>query len=422
MHRVAITGLGLITPIGCGKEAVTEALLAGRNAIGRISSIDPSGLPTDIGAEVSGFEPDAYFDKREARRMDRFSQFALAAAIGAVEDAGISSGTYEPARCGVYVGSGIGGMRTLEEEHRKFLDKGPERVSALFIPMMIGNMAAGNISNRFGLTGPSMSIVTACASGANSIGEAMRAIRHGYLDMALAGGTEAPITPTSVSGFWNMNALSQAKSPETACLPFDARRSGFVIGEGAAVLVLERYEAAVARGARIYCELAGYGATDDAYHMTSPDPEGKGAALAMTKALQDAGMRADEVGYINAHGTGTPLNDKYETAAIKIALGGHAYKVPVSSTKSMTGHLLGAAGAAEAAFTALCLHHGFLPPTVGLDEPDSECDLDYVPKKARMQTIDACLSNSLGFGGHNACLAFRRTADTVPFMQKEIQS
>ena len=410
MNRVAITGIGIMSPIGCDPKTVTASLLEGVSGIGRIEGLDTAGLGTDIGAEVRDFDPSAYFDRRDARRMDRFSQLSMAAAVSAYGDSGLNEGTYEPGMCGSYIGSGIGGMKTLEEEHKKLLEKGPDRVSPLFIPMLIGNMAAGNVSNHFRITGPSMCIVTACASGANSIGEAMRAIRHGYIDMAFAGGAEAPLTRAAISGFWNMNALSTAKDPSSASMPFDKRRSGFVIGEGSAVLVLERYGKALERGARIYAELAGYGCTDDAYHITSPDPEGKGASRAMSLAIRDAGLTAGDIGYINAHGTSTPLNDRYETLAIKKTFGDTAYDVPVSSTKSMTGHLLGAAGALEAAFSALALYEGFIPPTTNYSEPDPDCDLDYVPNRARKADLAAVISNSLGFGGHNACLALTKAS------------
>ncbi|HOA15596.1 MAG TPA: beta-ketoacyl-ACP synthase II [Bacillota bacterium] len=408
MNRVAITGIGAITPIGNDAETIFKSMQEGRNGISRIEGVDVEGVGTDIAAQVKNFEPGDYFERRDARRMDRFTQFAVAASVTAMRDAGIPDGTYDPTKCGVYVGSGIGGITTLEEEHRKMMEKGPGRVSALFIPMLIGNMAAGNISARLGFRGASMSIVTACASGANSLGEAMRAIRHGYLDMALAGGTEAPLSRTSMAGFWNMTALSSAADPDAASTPFDRRRSGFVMGEGAALLVLERMDRAVARGARIYAELAGYGATDDAYHITSPDPEGRGAAEAMLQAVADAGLFASDIDYVNAHGTSTPLNDKYETAAIKRAFGDHAGKLAVSSTKSMTGHLLGAAGAIEAAITALAVQRDYMPPTINYLEPDPECDLDYVPNKGRACRVDAAISNSLGFGGHNACLLIRK--------------
>lgn len=408
MRRVAITGIGAISPIGNGAEEIFESIRTGRSGIGRLEGMRTDDLGTDIAAQVKRFEPGDWFDRREARRMDRFTQFALAASIDAYKDAGLAEGTYELQRCGVYIGSGIGGITTLEEEHQKLLEKSPSRVSALFIPMLIGNMAAGNVSARFGFRGASMSVVTACASGANSIGEVMRAIRHGYLDMALAGGTEAPLTRTSIAGFKNMTALSQATDPASASTPFDRRRSGFVIGEGAAVLVLEDMQAALGRGARIYAEVAGYSATDDAYHITSPDPEGRGASEAMTLAVKDAGLALSDIGYINAHGTSTPLNDKYETAAIKKAFGDMAYSIPVSSTKSVTGHLLGAAGAIEAAITALALQRGLLPPTMNYEEKDPDCDLDYVPNKARPAAITAAISNSLGFGGHNACLALKK--------------
>ncbi len=408
-RRVVITGLGAITPVGGSMEESWASIKAGKHGIAPISSFDPTALGVPLAAEVKNFDPAAYgIPKKEARRMDRFCQLAVGASKMAMENCGTRFEDLDPFRVGVIVGSGIGGFQTIGEEHTKYMEKGPSRVSVFFIPMIISNMAAGMISMEFQFKGANFSTVTACSSGAHAIGEAFRSIKHGYLDAAVTGGAEASVAEFAMAGFQNMGALTQSSDPDRASIPFDKERSGFVLGEGASILVLEEYEHARARGAHIYAELAGYGATGDAYHITSPDPEGLGAAKAMEFAMEEAGVTPEQVDYINAHGTSTGLNDEFETKAIKLALGEQAYKTPVSSTKSMTGHLLGAAGAVEASFTALALEEGLIPPTIGLKEPDELCDLDYVPGEARKREIRCALSNSLGFGGHNACLCLKK--------------
>ena len=408
MERVVITGMGIISPLGNRVEEFWSNLQSGKNGIGKLTAFDGTEFKASLAAQVNDFSPEQYIDKKEARRMDRFTQFAVASAVEAMEQAGLDMTAEDPFRAGVIFGSGIGGMSTFEEEHTKLLQKGPGRVSPFCIPLLISNMASASISIRYGFKGSTMSTVTACASSTHAIGEAMRAIRHGYLDIAIAGGAEATITPLSFAGFSNMMALSTSDDPDAASLPFDARRGGFVMGEGAATLVLESYRHAAVRGANILCEVGGYGSTSDAYHITSPDPDGEAAAYSMSMAVKDAGIDPSEVGYINAHGTGTPLNDKYETAAIKKAFGEHAYGLSVSSTKSMTGHLLGAAGAVEAIASALALRDGIVPPTINYKEKDPECDLDITPNKAAHKPLRAALSNSLGFGGHNATILLRR--------------
>lgn len=407
-RRVVVTGLGAITPLGNNAADTWNGLASGRNGIGPITLFDTEGYKARLGAEVKGFDPREYMDVNETLRTDRYTQFAIAAAEQAVEDSGFQA-TTAPERRAVILGTGIGGIGTFEAEHRKLLEKGPRRVSPLFVPMMISNMAAGQIAIRHDCRGSAMPAVTACASGSNAIGEAMRLIRHGYADVAITGGTEAAITPSAVAGFTNMKALSTAEDPNAASLPFDSRRAGFVIGEGAVALVLEEYEHAVARGARIYGEVAGYGSTCDAYHITSPHPEARGGGQAMLDAMREAGYTGEDVVYVNAHGTGTPMNDVVETQAIKNALGEEqAHKAYISSTKSMTGHMLGAAGAVEALACLYALNEGVIPPTINLQEQDPHCDLYYVPNKAEHADITLALSNSLGFGGHNACLAFRK--------------
>lgn len=410
-RRVVVTGMGAVTPLGNNVQETWDNLVAGKNGIGPITLFDTSAYKAKLGAEVKNFDPMDYMEKSDMLRSDRCTHFAVAAASQAVAESGIE-GNVVPERFGVYIGAGIGGIGTFETEHSKLIEKGPRRVSALFIPMMITNMAAGTIAIRHDCRGPAMPAVTACASGSNAIGEAMRLIRHGYADAVIAGGTEAAICPTAVAGFANMQALSTAENPEEASLPFDSRRKGFVIGEGAVVLVLEEYEHAKARGAKIYGEVCGYGSTCDAYHMTSPHPEARGGAQAMKDAMAEAGYIQGETVYINAHGTGTMMNDKTETLAIKTALGEEAaYQAYVSSTKSMTGHMLGAAGAIEALVCLKTLEEHVIPPTMHLDVPDPACDLNYVPNQAAKVKVDLALSNSLGFGGHNACLAFRRVKE-----------
>ena len=407
-RRVVVTGLGVISPIGNTVEECWKNMISGVHGIGPITLFDTTDYKAKVAAEVKDFDPRAYMDKTETLRSDRYAQFGLAAACQAVEESGVI-GTLPPDRVAVYFGSGIGGIRTFTEEHTKLLNRGPKRVSPYFVPMMIANMAAGQIAIRFNCQGAALPAVTACASGSNAIGEALRAIRHGYADAVITGGAEAAISECGVAGFVNMQALSVSPDPDAACLPFDQRRGGFVIGEGAAALVLEEYEHAVKRGARIYGEVCGYGSTCDAYHITAPRPDADGGARAMEQALAEAGYRKGETVYVNAHGTGTPLNDVAETAAIKRALGEEeAQKAYVSSTKSMTGHMLGAAGAIEALACLKAMEEGIIPPTIHLEEPDPACDLNYVPNQAVKAEVDLCLSNSLGFGGYNACLAFRK--------------
>ena len=403
-----MTGLGAVTPVGNTVEETWNSLVNGIHGIGPITQFDTTEMKAKLGAEVKNFDPRDYMEKAEILRTDRYVQFALASAVQAVEESGIV-GTVEPERFGVYFGSGIGGINSFTTEHKKLLDRGPSRVSPYFIPMLIANMGAGMIAIRFQCKGAALPAVTACASGSNAIGEAVRAIRHGYADAMITGGAEASINPCGVAGFINMKALSTAENPEEASLPFDKRRKGFVIGEGGAALVLEEYEHAKKRGAHIYGEVCGYGSTCDAYHMTSPAPDAEGGARAMKQALEEANYTGSERVYVNAHGTGTPMNDSGETLAIKQALGKEqAYKAFVSSTKSMTGHMLGAAGALEAIVCLKVMETGILPPTIHLQEPDPACDLNYIPKKAIRQKVDLCISNSLGFGGHNASLAFRK--------------
>ena len=407
-RRVVVTGMGVVSPVGSNMETAWNNLTAGYNGIGPITCFDTTNYKAKLGAQVKDFDPLAYMEKSETLRSDRFAQFALGAAVQAVEESGVI-GTLPPERVAVYFGSGIGGLNTVTTEVEKLNNRGPHRVSPLCVPMMIANMAAGMIAIRYNCQGAALPAVTACASGSNAIGEALRVIRHGYADAVITGGAEASIVPVGVAGFINMKALSTAEDPDAASLPFDARRGGFVIGEGAAALVLEEYEHAKARGAKIYGEVCGYGSTCDAYHITAPHPEAEGGARAMVQALEEAGYRAGESVYVNAHGTGTPLNDVGETLAIKKALGEeNARKALISSTKSMTGHMLGAAGAIEAIVCLKVLETGIVPPTINLREPDPRCDLNYVPNTAVTADIDLCLSNSLGFGGHNACLAFRK--------------
>ncbi len=408
-RRVVVTGMGAITPLGNSVEETWEKMIGGVHGIGPITQFDTSNFKAKLGAEVKNFDPRQYMEKADTLRSDRFAQFALAAACQAVEDSGIE-GTLPPERMSVYFGAGIGGIHTFETEYSKLLEKGPRRVSPLFVPMMIPNMAAGLIAIRFHCQGAALPAVTACASGSNAIGEAMRAIRHGYADAVITGGAEAAITPSGLAGFINMQALSLSENPDEASLPFDARRGGFVIGEGAAALVLEEYEHAKARGARIYGEVCGYGSTCDAYHITAPHPQAEGGARAMSAALAEAAYTEKDVVYVNAHGTGTPMNDSTETLAIKTALGAEAYNAFISSTKSMTGHMLGAAGAIEAIACLKALEEEIMPPTINLRQPDPACDLNYVPNEALKAPITLALSNSLGFGGHNACLAFRKVS------------
>jgi len=405
--RVVITGLAAISPVGTGVDKFWDSLVNGRSGIGPITRFAADQFPTRIAGEVKDFDPSQYIDKKEAKRMDRFTQFAVAGAKMAVADAGIDLEQLEKDRVGVVLGSGIGGIETMEESCRVLSEKGPGRVSPFFVPMMIGNMAAGQIAISLGVTGPNITVVTACASATNAVGDAFKLIQRGGAEVVIAGGTEASITPLSFAGFCSMKALSTRNDePEKASRPFDAERDGFVMGEGAGLLVLESLEHAQKRGARIYAEILGYGATADAHHITAPAPGGVGAARAMQEAIKDAGIKPEDVDYINAHGTSTELNDKYETLAIKSVFGDHAYKLAISSIKSMTGHLLGAAGGIEAVATVLSVANNLVPPTINLDNPDPECDLDYVPHQARKMTVNYALSNSLGFGGHNATILF----------------
>ena len=406
-RRVVVTGLGAVTPLG-GRVAETwEAMKAGKNGIGPITLFDTEKFKVHLGAEVRDFHPEDYMSVNESLRTDRYAQFALAAADQACADSGIE-GTVDPQAFAVYFGTGIGGIRTFETEHTKLLERGPRRVSPLLIPMMISNMAAGLIAIRHKCHGPALPAVTACASGSNAIGEAVRLIRHGYADAVISGGAEAAICPSAVAGFGKMGALSAAADPDAASLPFDKRRAGFVIGEGGVSLILEEYEHALKRGARIYGEICGYGSTCDAYHMTAVQPEAEQSSRAMTMAMREAEFTEADRVYVNAHGTGTPMNDSVESTAIKRAFAGKLDVVRVSSTKSMTGHMLGAAGAIEAMACLLALRDGVIPPTINLLEKDEACDIPVVAGKAEKQDITLALSNSFGFGGHNVCLAFRK--------------
>ena len=406
--RVVVTGLGAVTPVGNSVPEYWRAVCEGRSGVGPITRFDAKRLDTRIAAEVKGFDPLRVIEKKEVKKLDLFLQYALAAGVEAVEDAKIDFEQVDPTRAGALVGSGIGGILSVLEWHRVLLERGPSRISPFFIPSLIVNMASGQLSLRYKLKGPNSSVVTACATGNHAIGDAFRIIQRGDADLMLAGGSEALIGELPLAGFGQMKALSTRNDePTRASRPFDAERDGFVPGEGAGIVVLESAEHAIRRGARIYGEIVGYGATADAYHMTAPDPDGDGAMRAMAGALRDAGLRPEDIGYINAHGTSTPYNDKTETLAIKKVFG-PATRVAVSSTKSMIGHLLGAAGGVETVVTVLALHHAILPPTVNYEVPDPECDLDYVPNVARKVEVDAALSNGFGFGGTNATLAFRR--------------
>ncbi|MCS7307333.1 MAG: beta-ketoacyl-ACP synthase II [Aquificaceae bacterium] len=411
MRRVVVTGLGVVTPIGTGVEKFWSNLIAGVSGIDTIKRFDPVevGLTVHIAGEVKDFEPEKYFDKKDAQKVSEFIKFAVAASEEAIKDGGLLESRVDPYKIGVIIGTGIGGLRDIEEQQKVLMEKGPRRVSPFFIPYGISNMASGLVAIRYGFKGPNYCVVSACATGNHAIGDAMRLIQKGDIDVAIAGGCESAITPLGVAGFAVMRALSTRNhEPQKASRPFDMERDGFVMGEGAGVLVLEEYEHAKARGAKIYAELVGYGATDDAYHITAPCVDGEGAYMCMKLALEDARIRPEEVEYINAHGTSTPLNDKSETLAIKRLFGEHAYRLKVSSNKSMIGHLLGAAGAVEAVATVKTVSTGIIPPTINLENPDPECDLDYVPNKAIEYPVNYALSNSFGFGGTNACLVFKR--------------
>ncbi|PYM17890.1 MAG: beta-ketoacyl-[acyl-carrier-protein] synthase II [Candidatus Rokuibacteriota bacterium] len=408
-RRVVVTGLGALTPLGNTTDEFWAGLRDGRSGIGPITKFDATGFPTRIAGEVRDFDPLKYVDRKDARRLDPYLMYAMAAAIMAVEDSGLDAAKTDPTRFGVMIGSGIGGITTLLDAHQNMLTKGPDRVSPFFIPMLIINMASGLVSMRFGAKGPNSSVVTACATGNHAIGDAFKIIQRGAADVMLAGGAEAIIVPLTIAGFCSMKAMStRNEEPEKASRPFDLDRDGFVCGEGAGVVLVEALDHARARDARVYAEVVGYGMTGDAHHMTAPDPDGDGAYRAMRAALADGGLAPEDVGYVNAHGTSTPYNDKFETLAIKRAFGDHARRLAVSSTKSMTGHLLGAAGGIEAIATVLALHHGILPPTINYETPDPDCDLDYVPNHARKQDVEVALSNAFGFGGTNATLAFRK--------------
>ena len=407
-NRVVITGIGAVTPVGSDMDTFWDNIQAGRHGIDVVRDFDMSDQKVSLAAQVKDFHPEEYMEKKEARRMDRYTQFAMAAAKMAVEDCGSDLHDLDPYRVGVVIGSGIGGLITVTTNNAKFVEKGPHGISALMIPMMIANMAAGMVAMRYGFKGVNYATVSACSSSGHAVGEAFHAIRHGYADAVVAGGAEATVIPFALAAFANMTALCTGTDPDRASIPFDAERSGFIMGEGAGVMVLESLDHALARGAKIYAEIAGYGATADAYHITSPDPEGTGAAKSMEFAIRDAGLTPADIGYINAHGTSTPPNDRTETVAIKKLFGARAYQIPVSSTKSMTGHLLGAAGVVEGIICALALRDGVIPPTVGYKVPDPECDLDYVTQGARKADIRAAISNSLGFGGHNATLCLRK--------------
>ncbi len=408
-RRVVVTGMGMVSPLGTSVEKSWQALIQGKSGVGRITKFDPTGFDTQIAAEVKGFVPENFIDKKEIKRMDIFIQYAMAAAVMAMEDSGLKITPANADRVGVVVGAGLGGLTTIEAFHKILMERGPGRISPFFIPSLIVNEAPGNISMRFGAKGPNTSVVTACATGNHNIGDAWRIIQRGDADAVIAGGVEATITPLAVSGFNAMKALStRNQEPERASRPFDKDRDGFVMGEGAGIITLEELSLALDRGAKIYAEIIGYGLSGDAYHITAPAPDGEGAARSMQMALKDSGIPPEEVDYINAHGTSTYYNDIYETLAIKTVFKEHAKKLPISSTKSMTGHLLGGAGGVESIFTILTLFNGIMPPTINYETPDPECDLDYVPNQARKGSVRVALSNSFGFGGTNAVLAFKK--------------
>ncbi len=410
-RRVALTGVGVVSPVGIGRDAFWAGLMEGRSGVRRITAFDPTPYETQIGGEVTDFDPSAFMDRKEVRRNDRFVQFALAATRLALDDAGLAITPRNAERIGVIIGSGIGGASTWEEQHRVLLERGPGRVSPFFVPMLMLNGGSGIVSIATGAKGPNFAVVSACATGGHAIGEASRAIQHGEADAMICGGSEAALTPLSLAGFGTMKAMSTRNDePARAVRPFDAGRDGFVMGEGAGILVLEAWEQAEQRGAHIYAEICGYGTSSDAFHITQPDPEGDGAARAMQAALLDAKLAPAQVDYINAHGTSTPYNDKCETVAIKRVWGAEAHRVAISSTKSMTSHLLGAAGGVEAIVCALAIERGIIPPTINYEVPDPDCDLDYVPNTARAARVDVAMSNAFGFGGHNAILIIRRPA------------
>ena len=408
-RRVVVTGVGLVIPTGIGTETAWKNICEGKSGIGHLTRFDPNGFETKIAGEVRGFNPEAYIEKKEIKKMDLFIQYALAATKEALEGSQLKITPENCDRIGVIVGTGLGGLPTIEKYHQILLERGPSRISPFFIPMLIANLASGQIAIQFGAKGPNTCLVTACATGAHCIGDAFRAIVYGDAEAIIAGGTEANITPLTIGGFNAMKALStRNEEPEKACRPFEKNRDGFVVAEGAGILILEELEFALKRGAKIYGELIGYGYTGDAYHITAPPPEGEGAARCMRMAIKDAGLRPEDIDYINAHGTSTPLNDLTETQAIKTVFGEYAKKVAISATKSMTGHLLGAAGSTEAIFSLLAIRDGIIPPTINYDVPDPECDLDYVPNVARQRPLTVAMSNAFGFGGTNATLVFRK--------------
>ena len=408
MRRVVVTGLGAITPVGNNVDEFWDGLISGKCGIDQITLFDTENFKVKLAGEVKNFNVEDHFDRREAKRLDRFSHFALVAARELMKDSKLDVSSIDATRFGVAVSSGIGGLQTIENNAKTLFEKGPDRISPMYIPMAINNMAAGNIAIEVGAKGESFCMTTACASATHTIGECFRIIKHGYQDVMIAGGTEASITPTGIGGFTNIKALSQEPDKTRASIPFDKERSGFVMGEGAGVLLLEELEHAKKRGAKIYAEVVGYGATSDAYHITSPAPDGEGGARAMVNAMKDAGIKPEDVTYINAHGTATPLNDKFETMAVKTAFGDASKKVMVSSTKGHTGHLLGAAGGVEAVACVKAIEKGMVPPTIGYKVPDEECDLDIVPNEARKVEVKYAMSNSLGFGGHNSSILFKK--------------
>lgn len=406
--RVVITGMGAVTPLGLDVESTWNGIKEGVSGVGPLTRVDADAFPMKVAAEITDFDPGSFMDKKEARKMDRFTQYAVAASLMALKDSGLEINETTAPRIGVWIGSGIGGMETYEQQFHNFIEKGQRRVSPFFVPMLIPDMASGQVSIITGAKGVNSCSVTACASGTNSIGDAFKVIQRGDADAMITGGAEAPITNMSIAGFCSAKAVTHNEDPVTASRPFDANRDGFVMGEGSGILILESLESAQARGAHIYAEIVGYGASGDAHHITAPAPGGEGGARAIQMALDDAGLKPEDIQYVNAHGTSTPMNEKFETMAIKSVFKEHAYNMAVSSTKSMTGHLLGAAGAVEAIFSIKAITEQLLPPTINYETPDPDCDLDYVPNKARNAEVDAVLSNSLGFGGHNATLIFKK--------------
>ncbi|MBM0067312.1 beta-ketoacyl-ACP synthase II [Alkalicoccobacillus gibsonii] len=406
--RVVITGMGAVTPLGLDVESTWNGIKEGVSGVGPLTRVDADAFPMKVAAEITDFDPGSFMDKKEARKMDRFTQYAVAASLMALKDSGLEINETNAPRIGVWIGSGIGGMETYEQQFHNFIEKGQRRVSPFFVPMLIPDMASGQVSIITGAKGVNSCSVTACASGTNSIGDAFKVIQRGDADAMITGGAEAPITNMSIAGFCSAKAVTHNEDPATASRPFDANRDGFVMGEGSGILILESLESAQARGAHIYAEIVGYGASGDAHHITAPAPGGEGGARAIQMALDDAGLKPEDIQYVNAHGTSTPMNEKFETMAIKSVFKEHAYNMAVSSTKSMTGHLLGAAGAVEAIFSIKAITEQLLPPTINYETPDPDCDLDYVPNKARNAEVDAVLSNSLGFGGHNATLIFKK--------------